>query len=202
MDLIHRNDPHQTKTFLEKGFLRWNDLNEDFQIRKIARAYTETRDGPFIESRSLLIAVLAEYLSGVRARLDNHVFFLEEGIFSAGWETLKDEMRVMLQAIYPDTNKIYAKAMLGNIKGSLNRRSLSWRLNDLAKFLNLKFERGEVDKFVETRNKLAHEGTFPEDGTPAKHYMRMQHFLDRILLRLFDYHGSYLDFEHNEIRRI
>ncbi len=53
-----------------------------------------------------------------------------------------------------------------------------------------------------TDNKLAHEGSFPSDRTPAEHYQRMQHFLDRVMLRLFDYHGPYYDFEHSEFRQI
>jgi hypothetical protein len=154
-ELIHRNDPDQTKRFLERGFIRCCELDQDFQMRRIARAYIETRDGPFIETRSLLIAVLAEYLAGVRVRLD-----------------------------------------------TLNHRTLSWRLNHLMKWLELNFEAGEVEQFVATRNKLAHEGSFPSDGTPAEHYQRMQHFLDRMMLRLFDYHGSYYDFEHSEFRQI
>jgi hypothetical protein len=154
-ELIHRNDPHQTKRFLERGFTRCRELDQDFQMRRIARAYTETRDGPFIETRSLLIAVLAEYLAGVRVRLD-----------------------------------------------TLNHRTLSWRLNHLAKWLELNFDVDEVKRFVDTRNKLAHEGSFPSDRTPAEHYQRMQHFLDRMMLRLLDYHGAYYDFEHSEFRQI
>jgi hypothetical protein len=158
IELIHRSDPGQTKEFLEKAFVRCRELHQDFPMRRIARAYTETRDGPFVESRSLLIAVLAEYLAGVRARV--------------------------------------------NARHGLNRRPLSWRLNQLAKSLDLNFGPGEVERFVAARNKLAHEGAFPSDATAIEHYQRMQHFLDRIMLRLFDYHGPYYDFEHDGLQQI
>jgi hypothetical protein len=201
-ELIHHNDPHQTKRFLERGFIRCRELAQDFQTRRIARAYTETRDGPFIESRSLLIAVLAEYLAGVRARLDERVFFLEEELFVTGWESLKDTVRIALQTTYPQANKKYLSVMLGSVKGLLNRRPLSWRLNHLAKWLELKFDPGEIEKFVAVRNRLAHEGAFPDGATAVEQYQRMQHVLDRILLRLFDYRGPYYDIEHSDFRDI
>jgi hypothetical protein len=201
-ELIGCTNFHQTKEFIERGFLRCRELDPDFQTRRIARAYTETREGPFIESRSLLIAVLAEYLAGVRARLDKRLFFMDEGIFAAGWNSLKDTILSALRTVYPKANDKYLSVMLGNVKGLINRRPLSWRLNNLAKWLNLRFDTGEVEKFITPRNKLAHEGSFPEDANAAVHYLRMQHFLDRIMLRLFDYHGSYYDFEHGEYRQI
>jgi hypothetical protein len=201
IELIDDSDRDHTKSFLERGVLRCQELEPDFQIRKVARAFSETRDGPFIESRSLLIGVLAEYLASVRARLDNRVYFLDEETFESKWDSLKAEAKAALTSVYPEIVKKYLPAMLGNIKG-LNRRPLSWKLNDLAKWLEVKFESGEVENFVKTRNKLAHEGKFPETGTPVEHYQRMQHFIDRLMLRLFDYHGPYYDFEHREMRQI
>ena len=91
--------------------------------------------------------------------------------------------------------------MLGNVRG-VNRRSFSWKLNNLAKWLNIKFEPGEIERFVEIRNKLAHEGRFPEVGTPTENYKKMQHVMDRLMLKLLDYQGPYYDIEHREIREI
>ena len=183
------------------GFLRCQELEPDFQIRNIARSFIETRNGSFIESRSLLIGVLAEYLASVRARLNNRTYFLEQGSFESKWGSFKANVKEVLTSTYPEITKKYLPAMLSNIK-SLNRRPLSWKLNNLAKWLEIKFESGEVERFVKARNKLAHEGKFPETATPTKHYQRMQYIIDRLMLRLFDYHGPYYDFEHKEIRQI
>ena len=90
---------------------------------------------------------------------------------------------------------------MSNTKG-LNRRPLKLKIEGLAKWLDLKLEPDEVEKFVATRNNLAHEGRFPDAGTPVEYYQRMQHLIDRIVLRLFDYHGPYYDFEHREIKQI
>jgi hypothetical protein len=201
IELIGNTERQYTKSFLERSFSRCQEIAPDFQVRRIARAFTETRDGPFIESRSLLIGVLVEYIASVRARMDNRIYFLDNESFESKWETFKTNVTTALAATYPEIAEKHLPAMLKSIKG-LNRRPLSWKLNDLAKWLGIKFEPGEVEKFVETRNKLAHEGRFPETGTPIEHYQRMQHFMDRMMLRLFDYHGPYYDFEHKEKRQI
>jgi hypothetical protein len=201
IELINNTERQYTKSFLERSFSRCQEIAPDFQVRKIARAFTETRDGPFIESRSLLIGVLVEYIASVRARIDDRIYFLDNETFDSKWDAFKANVMTMLTATYPEIAEKHLPAMLSSIKG-LNRRPLSWKLNDLAKWLGIKFEPGEVEKFVETRNRLAHEGRFPETGTPIEHYQRMQHFMDRVILRLFDYHGPYYDFEHNEMRQI
>jgi hypothetical protein len=201
IELIDDSDCNNTKLFIERAFIRCEELEPDFQIRKVARAFSETRDGPFIETRAMLIGVLTEYLASVRARLDNRLYFLDKGIFESKWASFRAEAKVALMSEYPEIAEKYLPVMLSNIKG-LNRRPLRWKLSDLAKWLEMKFEPGEVDNFVDARNRLAHEGKFPENGTPIEHYLKMQHFIDRLMLRLFDYHGPYYDFEHREIRQI
>ena len=85
--------------------------------------------------------------------------------------------------------------MLTFIKTGLNRRSMRSKVKGLAEWLEIQFTPEEMTHFVNTRNSLAHEGRFPSDVTPTKHYQKMQHFLERIILRLFGYNGPYFDFE-------
>lgn len=201
IELISSSDRQSSKSFLERGFSRCQEIAPDFQIRKIARAFTETRAGAFIESRSLLIGVLIEYIASVRARIDNRTYFLNQEVFEKRWESFKPNVLIALESTYPEIVSKHLGAIMNNIRG-LNRRPFSWKINNLSKWLNIEFEKGEVEKFVKVRNSLAHEGRFPESETPAKHYQRMQHFIDRVMLRLFDYHGSYYDIEHSEIRKL
>ena len=70
IELINSADREHTKSFLERGFLRCQEIAPDFQVKKIARVFSDTRGGSFIESRSLLIGVLVEYLASVRSRLE------------------------------------------------------------------------------------------------------------------------------------
>ncbi len=200
-ELVDYRDSKNTKYFLEKGFLRCSELDDNFQTRRVARAYTETRDGPFIESRGLLIAVLTEYLANTNSRFKNKASFIEDEVFTARWDSIKINLKDSLRQTFPDINKRYISVMLNSAK-NMNRRPLSWKLNNLAKWLDLKFEPGEVEEFVKTRNSLAHEGIFPSNGSSIAHYQRMQHFLDRIVLKLFGYTGPYIDFEQMSIRQL
>ena len=129
-------------------------------------------------------------------------YFLDDEFFESEWGAFKALVMTALRATYPEIAKKRLPVMLSGVKGINRRPLLSWKLNDLVKWLGIKFEPGEVEKFVETRNKLAHEGRFPETGTPIEHYQRMQHFMEHVILRLFDYHGPYYDFEHNDMRQI
>lgn len=200
--LINDNDRNHSKLFLENGFQRCSVLHKDFKIRRAARAFTETRDGSFIEARSLQIAVLVEYLTNVKARLDNRTHFLNNNKFEAGWETFKAKSEFLLREIYPDSDKKCRGQMLNSMRGLMNRRPLSWKLSSLAKWLEIGFEPDEIEVFIQTRNELAHEGRFPESETPTKHYLRMQHFLDRLMLRLLGYRGPYYDLEHRAMRQL
>ena len=200
-ELISSADRQSTKSFLERSFSRCQEIAPDFQIRKIAMAFTETKAGSFIESRSLLIGVLVEYIASVRARIDNRTYFLDQEVFENRWNSFKPNVLALLKLTYPEIVSKHLGAIMNNIRG-LNRRPFSWKINNLAKWLNIKFEQGEVENFVKVRNSLAHQGRFPESETPVIHYLRMQHFVDRVMLRLFDYQGSYYDIEHREVRKL
>lgn len=201
IQLIQDHRIHETKSFLEEGFKLYGGLDEEYQMGRVARAYTEARAGPFLETRSMLIAVLAEYLAGVRARLENHTLFLLEEEFENGLESLKGKVRQALTATYHGISKKYTRAMLANLRG-FNRRPLSWKLNSLARWLELEFGPNEINDFVTLRNSLAHTASFPKKKPPVEYYKQMLHFLDRVILRLFDYRGSYYDIEHNRIAEL
>ena len=195
IELIENDDSQNTKRFLEEGFRKCEELDDDFKVRKIARAFIETKDGPFIESRSLLIAVLVEYLANVRARLEGCANYLNDKPFEKGWKLFKSETKATLKNAYPEISDEHLHSMLLSIKGGLNRRPLKFKIERLAAWLEIQFTPEEIAHFVNARNSLAHDGRFPSGATPTKHYQRMQHFLDRIIMGLFGYQGRYFNFE-------
>jgi hypothetical protein len=87
----------------------------------------------------------------------------------------------------------------------LNRVSFVSLLKNLAKEIDLPVERGELRLFTASRDSLIHQGCFycqsaaqgPIEGLkirqPSDEYCFMLSFLDRLLLRLLDYRGSYHD---------
>jgi len=199
--LIHNADTKNTRAFLEKAFMQYEILSEQYKTRQLARAYTETRKGGFIESRSMLIGVLAEYIASVQTRLDSRSNFLPAEIFDPRWKEFSSAVKTQLLNTYPEIKSKYVSTMMNIIKG-INRRPFSWKLGHLTKKLAINVEQGEIEKIVTTRNNLAHQGRFSEDETPVAQYLRTQHFIDRLILRLFDYHGPYYDIEHNKMNEV
>lgn len=145
--------------------------------------------------------MLVEYLAGILAQLENRSFFLGVDVFNSGLESLKIKVSSAFKEVYPDISDKELSRMLGNIRG-LNSRPLKWKLQRLAARLKVDLTEEEIGNFVELRNHLAHESKFPDNAKSKENYQQMQHFLDRIILRLFGYSGPYYDFEHQERRQI
>jgi hypothetical protein len=75
-------------------------------------------------------------------------------------------------------------------------------IKGLAAWLELDVSSGEIAVFIEIRNSLAHTGLFPEGTEPVRSFMIMMSLLDRVLLRLLDYSGEYIDPETMELAEI
>ncbi len=88
----------------------------------------------------------------------------------------------------------------------LNRRSFRSLINKLSKSLDLNLEYEETALFVKCRNSLVHSGRFYCDRAPTSEveelpwgedrygeYLFMTQFLERLLLGLLGYSGTYYD---------
>lgn len=203
--LIQETPQHHTKTFLEKGFMRYKELDEDFQIRRIARAYVETRNGPFLETRTMLIGILTEYLANIQARLEGRISLMQDEEFNQVLPYIEDAINRAVEEVFDRVSKKKRerskKAMLSKIR-DFNRRPLDWKLARLAKWLELELTDKEVSNFITTRDTLVHTARFPQELQPTEYWKQMLHFLDRIILRLFDYRGPYYDIEHNRMAQL
>lgn len=203
--VIEETPQHYVKTFLEIGFVKYKELDEDFQIKRIARAYIETRSGPFLETRTMLIGVLTEYLANVRARLEERISLMEDEDFIQILPYIEEAINRAVEEVFREEGKKkrerYKKAMLNKTR-DFNRRPLNWKLVKLAQWLKLNITDKEISDFITTRDTLVHTAKFPEALQPAEYWKQTLHLLDRIILRLFDYHGPYYDVEHNRITQL
>jgi hypothetical protein len=203
--LIRETPQHHTKTFLETGFVRYKKMDEDFQIRRITRAYVETRSGPFLETRAMLIGVLAEYLANVQARLEGRISLMRDEDFGQILPYIEDAIDTTVEKVFSAVSKKkrkkYKKVMLTKTR-DFNRRPLDWKLDRLAKWLELELTDKEISNFITARDTLLHTARFPQKLQSAKYWEQMLHFLDRIMLRLFGYRGPYYDIEHNRMAQL
>ena len=208
--LIYYNHTNQTKLFIEKGFTRYLELDHDFELNKVINAYVEIRNRLFLETKCMIISVLSEYLANVQARIEDRLYFLSEDIFNeklnefklkvekAFRDTYEKALRETYEELSPDFHQRCIKSIGDKVNG-FNRRPLIWKLTALVNKLKLDITKKQIRHFVDVRNRLAHDATFPGNMNPFDHYKKTCHFLDQIILGLFEYHGVYYDVDHNKI---
>lgn len=66
------------------------------------------------------------------------------------------------------------------------------RVVSILKEFNIQYKEQELD-FIKTRDKIIHTGRFPANKSPLEEYHKLINFIDRILLKILGYNGSYLN---------
>ena len=201
-ELINRENYLDLKNFLETALLNIDELNNAYNLRRLARSYTETRGGPFLETRTMLLATIVEYLANIHAEKANFGPVIDENLFLKRWNTSEKSLTKMFADAFPEIDRKKTHEILIEIKRSINQRSFNERIDLLTTKLSLPSIKKEIKEFVKVRNSLVHSGSFPKEDSPFNYYKRMQHFLDQIILKLFNYSGNYYDIEHNETRNL
>ena len=84
----------------------------------------------------------------------------------------------------------------------LNRRTFREILDDIFKQIGLQLTEEDTQSFIQSRNSLVHTGLFKsekklrggEDTQPLiEEYCFLMNVLDKVFLRLLEYHGQYVD---------
>lgn len=199
--LIPNNEIEGTKRFLETGYSRYKEFDNVFQFREVTRRYADTRGDSFLETRGLTIAVQVEILASRFAKYKNLVLFMGEEEFKKKSKMLMSEVQKVIKKIHPTLKNNFVEGMASKIRG-FNYRGLAGKIKKLNKWLNAGISDSEITTFVESRNFLAHYGNFPDDKDKKLVFFQMAHFLDRLILRLFDYRGTYFNMEDQIISQI
>ena len=66
------------------------------------------------------------------------------------------------------------------------------RILAILKEFSIRYEEQELD-FIKTRDKIVHTGRFPTNKPPLEEYHKLINLIDRILLKILGYTGSYLN---------
>jgi hypothetical protein len=200
--VLNENNSDETRKFLETGFEHYINLDENYRLREIARAYASTRSSSFLEERCLLIGVLAEYIASVNARLNGKLNFIDDEIFDERLDTLKEKVGDIVGEIFPELKRKYIQGgILPKVFG-FNQRPLSWKLSSLSKDFDIGIDQQDIDDFKDCRNSLAHSQEFPGGKSPADWWVFMSDIIDRILLRFFGYEGTYYSIRENIVKNL
>lgn len=189
--------PKQTLNFLDSSWTAYDQYGEIFQLKRFLNGYFDTYVDSFIESRSLSIAVLVDFLCSSWALKEERHVFLDEKVFKKNLSKLEKGISTLLEILFDNLKDSYKKAMLSKIV-DFNNRPLDWKLKRFRKAFNCPILEKEIKRFIKIRNSLAHRSLFPEDVDSTEAYLFMRHFLDRLVLSVMGYEGEYFDMESRQ----
>jgi hypothetical protein len=194
--LIDPRVPKDTKIFVEAVYERYVELDPIYQLTKVIHTYVDVRSSGFLETRGLALVVLTEYLAGIFAKQTSRETIVDDQTFKERQEQLEAKIHQLVSEVFPDIKSDQAQAMAAKAKG-FNYRSLRSKLGKLRKQFKVPITEEEIEKFVETRNSLAHTMVFRTDDYVAE-FRWMVNLLDKILLRMLGYSGHYINALTNE----
>jgi len=187
--------PKDTVRFLELAWKTYEEYEEIFDISRFLYGYLDTFVKSFIESKSLSMAVLVDFLSSRWAKKEDKEYLLNKEEFGNQKDHLTNQLCSILDDNFDNLKSPHKQAMLSNIEG-FNERPLDWKLKRLRKQFQIPVSDDEVSKFIKIRNSLAHTSLFPDEFDSTTSYLFLRHFLDRVVLKVLGYEGKYLDMEN------
>lgn len=103
----------------------------------------------------------------------------------------------MIQSAFEDRfgkkNNSKIHTIVKKIDG-LNARTLNWKFQKLVKNYKLPLSDGEIIRFKNIRDSLAHTLSFPQESQKIDDWKFLVTLLDKIVLGLFKYEGKYNNF--------
>lgn len=198
--LIDENFSDTTK-FIKTAWQSFDDNEKVFNLSRFISAYVDTFSNTFIETRGLLIAVLGEYLSSKWADHKGITHNMDPKEFDKKIIELRGKIRPILEEVFSGIEPSIIDAMVGKTKG-FNNVSLRRKMKDLVDDFNIPIKNKEISKFLDSRNLLAHEASYPNGNEEADLFFFLRHFLDRIVLSVLGYSGNYFDMENMEERTL
>ena len=206
LSTIPLDDAH-IKEFVEGAYATYVGRKADFALDQgVVDAYLDARsDVDYLQMRGAKLAVALEMLKSVflsipEAPIGSHILPPQD--FKEMRKDIKDAIGKVLKSRRIDEQ---TRAIMYQGIDELDRRPFMSILQGLFRYLDLRLDDKELRQFVDSRNKLVHEGRFycevaTDDekktwpfGSPREEYRFMLGLLDRVYLRLLGYDGPYID---------
>ncbi len=199
---------NRAEQFVERGYAAFCERETAYALGIVIDALVDAKaEEDFIEMRGVKLAVALEILKNAFATSGGSAteFILPPEKFKAHAKVLGKEMRKLLESrgVPPDT--AYEIASHGKVIG-LNHPTFGDLLNGTAASVSLLLDEEELKLFVASRNALVHTGQFyctrVAEGAKAtvkppanvvEEYRFDVYFLDRIMLALLDYEGTFVN---------
>jgi len=213
LPIIDPRVPEDTKQFIESAYDAYVNKRDPYKLDGGGvDAYLDAKsEHDFIQMRGAKLAVALEILKSHFAHAHGHAHVLNPDVFDDRHEELEREFRGFLRGFFArematgEITRGELDMMTAKARG-FNYRSLPSIMRKLRRSIDLGISEGELQLFVNSRNKLVHYGDFycklatdeerkrcPPLPSPADEWLFMVNFLDRVFLKLLGYQGHYLN---------
>jgi hypothetical protein len=190
------------QAFLQKTYSPYVANRERYALdQETIDTYLDAKaESDYLQIRGIKLAVAMEVLKDVFLNLsDTPVaeFVTKPTRFNKIISDLKDAILPILQK----NNLDISSETLSEKLPDINRRTFKKILADICKRIDLQLTAEDTQRFIQSRNTLIHKGRFKceeksrgaEDTQLFEEFCFLMNVLDKVFLRLLEYHGQYMD---------
>jgi hypothetical protein len=210
LPVIPANAPDATLEFIEAAWESYHRLASSYPLDVVIGAYLDAkRPHTFLQSKGLAATLALELLANRCAELEGDKGILDDAVFSDMVDELQNAVQDVVRRRLPRVRKTTLEQFRDRMRW-LNDTSLRHRLRKLMSQFGVPARSGgatkraraaEIDGIIDIRNALVHRASFG-DGDAWLGYGRLMNFLDRLLLCMLGYRGSYWDILDGRMTRV
>jgi hypothetical protein len=194
--MIDRREGKDLRRFMESAHQPFLERRESFDFPTIVQAYVGAEGSSFIDSRTLLMAVLGEFLAkkAIDERAGPKQRLIQKGVGKKIRAVLGGRLRELLlsEQTLQDSDLILrsAERNLATILSPKLRDSL----RIASDYLGAGLTNDDLERFVDIRNDLAHGLKLnAERGNKGRQYFDVWYVVDRLILGALGYQGPFVD---------
>ena len=198
--LIDKRRPAEIRWFLESAYPAFAEHRERFQLAAVTHAYADGLAGAFLDTRALMTAVLGEFLATkTLAHRNMRQRLVSPGLGKLVRRSLQCLAEQLLRSEGPqrgldDTGIEIAIETAQRKLQYILAPTLRERLRLAGLELGAGLDVPDINRFVDTRNDLAHYMAFTSKrGDSYDQYRAIRYVVDRLLLGLLRYRGPFVD---------
>ena len=190
--LIPSKPPEDTHYLVESCFDSYRQQKQRWGLEHAIASYVDAKsEFDYLESRGLKMVVVMEFLRGHYLALVGKQHIIDEHIFENGVKELKKQVKKILRMVFPSMEDKEVQIMANHVQG-MNWYPFRRSLREMFAYLGLDISPKELQRFVDTRNKLVHEARFATND-PWTEYSMITTLVGKALLGILNYDGYYYD---------
>jgi hypothetical protein len=194
LPLIDIRNPHDLPKFLQKSIPTYIEKNDKYGLDKVIESYLDAkRETGYLELRALRAVIVMEYLKGKYSNENNLEYIIENNIYKKIIPEIKNVVKKQCKLMAISDNAV--KEIEQKIS-ELNRKNFGTLLEYMFKDFHIIISKEELTRFIKIRNSLVHKSSFLTHNY-WQEYSFLINIVDRVLLKILEYDGLYLDICNN-----